>query len=165
MLGLTLNHVSEKGHRTQSFTECGILTHFPLAKIAGISQMPHSNAFSWMETFVFWFEFHWSLFLRVQLTLSHHWFRLWLGAKQVITWSNSIRVSLAHICGTRGRWFNMIIAVRNLLYEWSCRASAKIWEFTSICSILVITHPNQLTALIEPWHVLVYVKTFVNNAS
>ena len=27
------------------------------------------------ENFVFWFEFHWSLFLRVQLTISQHWFR------------------------------------------------------------------------------------------
>ena len=28
-----------------------------------------------MKTFVFWSEFHWSLFLRVQLTISQHWFR------------------------------------------------------------------------------------------
>ena len=27
-------------------------------------------------------KFHWSLFLRVQLTISQHWFRLWLGADQ-----------------------------------------------------------------------------------
>ena len=26
--------------------------------------------------------FHWSLFLRVQLTIFHHWFRQWLGAGQ-----------------------------------------------------------------------------------
>ena len=33
----------------------------------------------WMKSFVFWFEFHWSLFLRVQLTIIQHWFRWWLG--------------------------------------------------------------------------------------
>ena len=27
------------------------------------------------QNFVFWFEFHWSLFLRVQLTTIRHWFR------------------------------------------------------------------------------------------
>ena len=27
-----------------------------------------SDAFSWMKSFVFWSKFHWSLFLRVQLT-------------------------------------------------------------------------------------------------
>ena len=29
----------------------------------------------WMKSLVFWFEFHWSLFLRVQLTIREHWFR------------------------------------------------------------------------------------------
>ena len=33
------------------------------------------NAFSWMKSFVFWIEFHWSVFLRVQLTITQHWFR------------------------------------------------------------------------------------------
>ena len=35
----------------------------------------NSNAFSWMKSFVFWLNFHWSLFLRVQLTITQHWFR------------------------------------------------------------------------------------------
>ena len=34
-----------------------------------------SNAFSWMKIFEFRLKFHWSLFLRVQLTISQHWFR------------------------------------------------------------------------------------------
>ena len=37
-----------------------ILTHLPLGKMAAISQTTLSNAFLWMKTFVFWFEFHWS---------------------------------------------------------------------------------------------------------
>ena len=50
------------------------LTHLPLDKMATISQMTFSNAFSWMKSFIFWFEFHRSLFLGVQLTISEHWF-------------------------------------------------------------------------------------------
>ena len=42
-----------------------------------------------MKSFVFWLKFHWSLFLRVQLTITQH--QCWPD-------------SLTHICGTRGRW-------------------------------------------------------------
>ena len=30
---------------------------------------------SWMKMLEFWLHFHWSLLLRVQLTIFHHWFR------------------------------------------------------------------------------------------
>ena len=40
------------------------------------------NIFSSMNMFEFRERFHWSLFLRVQLTIFQHWFRLWLGADQ-----------------------------------------------------------------------------------
>ena len=40
------------------------------------------NTFSWMEMYELRLRFHWSLFLRVQLAIFHHWFRLWLGACQ-----------------------------------------------------------------------------------
>ena len=33
------------------------------------------NAFSWMKMFEYRLKFHWSLFLRVQSTISQHWFR------------------------------------------------------------------------------------------
>ena len=52
-----------------------LLTHLPLEKIAAISQTIFSDAFSWMKNFVFWLKFHWYLFLRIQLTISQHWFR------------------------------------------------------------------------------------------
>ena len=45
------------------------LTHLPVDKMAAISWTTFSNAFSWMKSFVFWIDFHWSLFLRVQLTI------------------------------------------------------------------------------------------------
>ena len=40
-----------------------------------ISQTTFSNAFSWLKMFEFRLKFHWSLFLRVQLTIFQHWFR------------------------------------------------------------------------------------------
>ena len=52
----------------------GWLTHFPLDKMASFSQTIFSDAFSWMTGFVFWLKFRRSLFLRVQLTISQHWF-------------------------------------------------------------------------------------------
>ena len=58
------------------------LTHWGRDKMDAISQMTPSNAFSCMKMLEFQLKFHWSLFLRVQLTIVHHWFRWWLGADQ-----------------------------------------------------------------------------------
>ena len=51
------------------------LTHWGRYKMAAISQTTLSNVFSWMKMFEFQLQFHWSLFLRFQLTINHHWFR------------------------------------------------------------------------------------------
>ena len=59
-----------------------ILTHWGRDKMDSIFQTTFPNAFSSMEMFEFRLKFHWSLFLRVQLTISQHWFRKWLGAVQ-----------------------------------------------------------------------------------
>ena len=59
-----------------------VLTHWGRDKMADISQTTFSNAFSWMEMHEFRLRFHWSLFLRFQLTIFQHWFRWWLGADQ-----------------------------------------------------------------------------------
>ena len=58
------------------------LTHWGRDKMDAISQTIFSSAFSGMEMFEFRLKFHWSLFLRVQLTIFQHWFRKWLGAVQ-----------------------------------------------------------------------------------
>ena len=47
----------------------------PLDKMAAVLQTIFSDAFLWMRNFLFWLKFHWSLFLRVQLTIIQHWFR------------------------------------------------------------------------------------------
>ena len=51
------------------------LKHWGRDKMAVISQTILVNAFSWMEMLKFRLKFHWSLFLRVQLTIFQHWFR------------------------------------------------------------------------------------------
>ena len=76
--------------------------------MASISPTMFSDTFSWTKSVIFWLQFHWSLFLRVQLTIFQHWFRWWLGADQATShylnqcWPDS----LTHICDTRGRWIN-----------------------------------------------------------
>ena len=55
------------------------------------------------KKYEFQLKFHWSLFLRVQLTISEPWFRQWLGAEQATShylnqWWPSL---LTHICVAR----------------------------------------------------------------
>ena len=63
-------------------TQVCFLTHWGRDKMAAVSQTMFSNAFSWMKMYEFRLKFHWSLFLRLQLTIFQHWFRYWLGAVQ-----------------------------------------------------------------------------------
>ena len=51
------------------------LTHWGGDRMDAISQTTFGSAFSWMKMFEFRLKFHWSLFLRVQLTIFQHWFR------------------------------------------------------------------------------------------
>ena len=48
------------------------LTHWGRDKTDAISQTPFSSAFSWMKMLEFRLIFHWSLFLRVKLTIFQH---------------------------------------------------------------------------------------------
>ena len=52
-----------------------ILTHWGRDKMAAIFQTTFSNAFSWMKMHEFRLRFHWSLFLRLELTIFQHWSR------------------------------------------------------------------------------------------
>ena len=71
--------------------------------MAAISQTLVSDAFSWIESFVFWLKFHWSLFLRVQLTINQQWFNNGLAPNrwQAIIWTNADPIHWG-ICGTGG---------------------------------------------------------------
>ena len=78
------------------------LTYWGWDKMADVFQMTFSNAFSWIKMYEFLLRFHWSLFLRVQLTIFQHWLRLWLGAEQATSHNlNQLWSSLlTHICIT-----------------------------------------------------------------
>ena len=83
-----------EGRQPQDFlisTRCALLEH----NIPIISHLTHlpwtkwwpfwqttSNAFTWMKMIEFGLKFHWNLFTGVQLTISQHWFRWWVGAEQ-----------------------------------------------------------------------------------
>ena len=51
------------------------LTHCGRDKMAANFLTTFSSSFSWMKMYEFRLSFHWSLFLRFQLTISRHWFR------------------------------------------------------------------------------------------
>ena len=52
-----------------------MITHWGRDKMDAIFQTTISNGISWMKIYLFRLKFHWSLLLRVQITISQHWFR------------------------------------------------------------------------------------------
>ena len=81
-MGATYEHATVHWQQGKSELWANCLTHWGRDKMDAISQTIFSVVFSWMKSFVFWLKFHWSLFLRAQLTIT------------------------AHMCGTKGRWDN-----------------------------------------------------------
>ena len=82
----------------------------PWTKWPPFCQTTFSVAFSWVKIVEFRLKFHWNTFPGVQLTISQHWFRYWLGADQATShyldqWWPSL---LTHIFGTKGRWVNIL---------------------------------------------------------
>ena len=89
-------------------------TYWGRDKMAVISQATLSNAFSRMKMLEFRLKLHWSLFLRVQLTISQHWFRQCLGDKPL---SEPMMVRLpTHICVTRPQWVKISYHVEFYMY-------------------------------------------------
>ena len=86
-------HTAPPTQHGQNHHQSAIIFHSsPLDKMASISQMTISNAFSWAKMYEFRLKCHWNLFLGVQftdfflgvqLTLLQHWCRSWLGTDQV----------------------------------------------------------------------------------
>ena len=60
-----------------------MLAHWGRDKMTAILPTTLSNKFSWMEMLEYRLKFHWSLFLRVQFIIYHHWF----GRRQAIIWT------------------------------------------------------------------------------
>ena len=76
-LGLNALIVIVAGCRCLGTRHCLISALITLrpGQMAAISHTTFSNAFYWMTMYEFWLRFHWSLFLRVQLTIFQHWFK------------------------------------------------------------------------------------------
>ena len=74
----------------QSVPKVLFKTHWGRDKTDAILQTTFSNAISWMKMVEFRLKFHWSLFLKVQLTIFQHWFRWWFGGEQAtsLIWTN-----------------------------------------------------------------------------
>ena len=64
------------------FSQLVYLKIGPGCIIAALSQTTFWNAFYWIKMYEFRLKFYWRLLLRVQLTISQHWSRHWLGAGQ-----------------------------------------------------------------------------------
>ena len=85
------------------------VTHWDWDKIAATLQTAFSNAFSWKKIYVFWLKFQWNMFLRVQLTISQHWFRYRVSSKHVPRWPLLEAVLWRIICVTRPQWVTLIV--------------------------------------------------------
>ena len=104
LVWLPLNHICDKSTLVQVMAWCHQATsHYRnqcwprsptpngvtrpqwvnLNKMAAILLTTFSNVSSCRKMFLFFFKFHWSLFLRVQLMISQCWLRLWLDADHV----------------------------------------------------------------------------------
>ena len=70
-----------------------------------------------MKIYWFWLQFYWSLFPRVRLTISQHWFREWLHTERATShylnqWWPSL---LKHICVTWFQWVNIELKNNHVL--------------------------------------------------
>ena len=92
--------------------------HFKLGK----KMVCHNNLgqqYFTLCTFVIWFN--WNFFPRIQLTLSHHWFRQWFGTVYASShclylWRPSL---LIHIRVTRPRWINSSPPSAAYMRQWT----------------------------------------------
>ena len=70
--GTNDNHVHWPIHVPYGLRE---LTHWGRDNVAAIFRTTWLNAFTWIKIYEFGLRFHWSFFLRVQLTIFQHWCR------------------------------------------------------------------------------------------
>ena len=92
------------------------LTHRGRDNMAAISQTTLSNAFSYMKMSYFRLKFHWSLFVRVQLTIIQHCRRP--GDKPLFE-AMMVRL-LTHICVTRPQWVNIVCTYTKFYISYMC---------------------------------------------
>ena len=101
--------------------------------MAAINQKTFSNAISLMKMYDFLLRFHWSLFLRVQLTIFQHWFRQWLGASQTTShclnlwWLVYWCIYASLSCNELTHWVN---SLRPSVVKWHHRSWSSLAQET-----------------------------------
>ena len=107
------------------------------------------------KTFVYWFKFQWSLFLRVPLPISESWFRKWLGAEQATShnleqfWPSS----LMHICGTEGDELLVYVQQKQWPLIIEFHMFSYFWLYTISNTILLIRPCTcEVTSNKIAWH-------------
>ena len=150
-LSLPLHFTTNCPHNLQHFQGGGLT-------LLQICRRCFQMFFLWIKNFVFWLKFHRSMFRRVQLTKSQHWFRYWLGPEQTTShclnqcWPRLIthiyaalgRDELTQICSSFSllRKFlilqNLLLCSVNHSHIWlmslqlSCGGTCQIWMWYSI---------------------------------
>ena len=66
--------------------------------------MMYPGTFSLMKINVLWFPFNWSILLRVQLTISQHWFKSVLRAVGLLSHETVLTNSITPYCISRWHW-------------------------------------------------------------
>ena len=64
--------IPHRTHEHNTWLHINASTHLPMEKLGAISQKYFPDAFWGTKSHVFWLKFHWSLFLRVRLTITQH---------------------------------------------------------------------------------------------
>ena len=95
--------------------------------------------FSWMNSFVFWLKFHWSLFLRVQLTISSFGLDNGLAPnrRQAIIWTNADPIHWRIYAAPGGRSVNVSNLCADSLLTTMCENSYS--KFLQLLSFTVIS--------------------------
>ena len=125
------------------------LTHWGWDKMAAISQTTFSNAFSGMKMYEVRIRFHWSLFLRLEITIFQHWFRWWLGADQATShylnqwwlayWRIYVSIGLNELKARLEIWNDLYRALTSVFaqvfwdYEAWEQVTKKTWVLLWLC--------------------------------
>ena len=130
--------VKEKAYRLVKRT-IDLSTYCGRDKMADILKTTLSNAFYWPKMFQLWLNFHWTMFLKFQLTINQHWFRQWLGAEQATSHYLKQRWPslLTYICVTLPEWVEQSCSIffRKLRYIFAFCRIFKHWGSTSSSSL------------------------------
>ena len=139
------------------------LTHWGRDKMAAIFLTTFSDAFSWMKMFKFRLRCHWSLFPRVQLTISQ-WVKQWCAIHQCISLNDLIHWGLViyvfiNELGPHWHYGNVIMSVMvsqipgiSIVYSTICSGIDQRKHQSSMSLVMVISpHKGPVTQKMFPF--------------